>query len=92
MRYSAVALSLNVATMLFAGPAPAVEAALAGTAPSSRWTAGLFVSLVAIAAALCTEIGEDPIDDRRALIASSARSHAEVPQTPAPGGPTSSNH
>lgn len=92
VRYSAVALSLNVATMLFAGPAPAVEAALAGTAPSSRWTAGLFVSLVAIAAALCTEIGEDPIDDRRALIASSARSHAEVPQTPAPGGPTSSNH
>ena len=68
VRYSTVALSVNVATMLFAGPAPATEALLAGTSPSLRWTAGLFVSLAAAAAAICMPLGEDPADERRNLM------------------------
>ena len=68
VRYSAVAFAVNAGTMLFAAPAPAVEAALAAIEPATRWTAGLFVSLAALAAALAMRLGEDPTDERQRLV------------------------
>ena len=59
VRYSAIALCVNVGTMLFVGPAPAVEAALAGTSASTHWLAGLFLTLTGTLGALCTRLGED---------------------------------
>ena len=62
--------------MLFAGPAPAAEAALAGVGAGTRWYAGLFVSAAAAAAALAMRLGEDPADERRRLVADDgARAH-----------------
>ena len=67
VRFSAVALAVNVGTMLFAAPAPAVELALASTSHQMRWSAGLFVSAAAVFAVVGTRIAEDPRDDRRRL-------------------------
>ena len=59
LRYSAIALGVNVGTMLFAGPAPAVEAALASTGDATHWLAGLFLTLTAALGTACTRLGED---------------------------------
>ena len=80
VRYSSVALAVNVGTMLFAGPAPAVEAALASLGPQMRWSAALFVSLAGVCAAIGMRFAEDTggNEDEQRLIGVASRSDAPV--------------
>ena len=65
--------------MLFAGPAPAVEVALASLGPPMRWSAALFVSVAGVCAAIGMRFAEDTGGDEQRLIGVAARSdHAPV--------------
>ena len=66
--------------MLFAGPAPAVEAALASLGPQMRWSAALFVSLAGVCAAIGMRFAEDTggNEDEQRLIGVASRSDAPV--------------
>jgi len=67
VRFSAMALALNVATVIFGGSAPVICETLASRSPAHAWTAGLFLSCVGALGILGLEIGDheepDPVLD-----------------------------
>jgi MFS family permease len=58
VRFSAMALALNLATVVFGGSAPVICETLASRSPRYSWTAGLFLSCVGALGILGLELGD----------------------------------